>query len=249
MSVDKSEYETALEVVSRFVWFSGVSGPLEVANRACGRLQPPLSSIGSSFIRTMRSLHSVCSFVYLQTVVFVQERSLQPLELAALIEADAHYGALTVEEENGIRTQVREKYLSENRTKIFRIATIELHKMLSTGEIYREYCEEIEKSAIVLLWSGIEVFLKDFLIALMNETPRLTVTVMRDQELSRLLQSKSISPDVLQQYGFDLSSNMGSACFDDKDFSSVPFVRALFGALLGKSSAFYLAIKDQKLWQ
>jgi hypothetical protein len=90
---------------------------------------------------------------------------------------------------------------------------------------------ELLNQGLVLIWSSFELLVGDVLCATLNAVPGIVGRVLSDPSAKRYLNGDKISMELLSEYGFDLSSAMGTALLRDLNLSSIRKMKAISSAL------------------
>jgi hypothetical protein len=158
------------DLLDEIIWNGEIRTSIDRITTSFSCVKPSFRNIGLAFASNMEALHRLSTFLLLQTTLRVHETVLQPRELAALIEANAHHGQVTEDQERLIRCNAREEFLKHdvNRTNLLKVSVAQVCSDVATTPLLGEYVAENNRQLLVLLWSTIEVLLKSFLEAVLN---------------------------------------------------------------------------------
>jgi hypothetical protein len=95
---------------------------------------------------------------------------------------------------------------------------------------------ELLDQGLVLAWSSLEVLASDLFCATINTSPHLAGRVLSDTSVRKYLVPDKISFDLLAEFGFNLSSSMGTILTRDLNLSSVGKIKALASVLFNSEA-------------
>lgn len=109
---------------------------------------------------------------------------------------------------------------------------------------------ELTRQGVVLVWSAVEVLARDSFVFLLNRRPILAEQLLAEKEKAN---RKRFSVDridwkTLEEYGYDLSENLGTFLISKADLTSVPAIRDAYGALFPAATELGRKLKDRRLW-
>ncbi|SIT54526.1 hypothetical protein BQ8794_170019 [Mesorhizobium prunaredense] len=108
---------------------------------------------------------------------------------------------------------------------------------------------ELVQQGTVLVWSALEVLVRDLLELELNRNPRKLADLAADPDARKRYGLDRIPLDVILANGLDLSNKMGSIVMKNTDFSDLPGMKLVLGLLFPKSVALRSALADRQLWE
>ena len=100
---------------------------------------------------------------------------------------------------------------------------------------------------MVSLWSAFEVFVRDILIAVLNEKPLLSEKLLSDAGGKRYFDLPKVSIEDISLYGYNFSNKMGIILFGSRDFSDIRAIQSALNAIFDKTELHTL-LEDRSLW-
>jgi hypothetical protein len=107
---------------------------------------------------------------------------------------------------------------------------------------------ELMRQGVVLIWSALEVLVRDSFVFLLNRRPALAEQLLADQVNRKRFSVDKIDWQTLVTYGYDLSGNLGSFLISKADLTNVPAIRDVFGALFPLAEDLRKLLADRRLW-
>lgn len=98
-------------------------------------------------------------------------------------------------------------------------------------ETARDAAAHLLRQCTVLTWSAFEVLTSDLFVYLINTNPRLSALLFRDERTKKLYQAKELIV-ALEEYGYDLSRNMGEVLLRQSRMDDLVTIRVTFDVLL-----------------
>lgn len=144
--------------------------------------------------------------------------------------------------------QFRKDMESEkNRRKLAEYLRVILGQDLEIEEI-RFAAGELIRECTVQVWSALEIFSRDIFVSLLNAKPNLAISLIENEGTKRLFQLKGIPFELLYDYKFNLTSNMGDLLAGYHPIDTIPSMKAVFGAILPNRKMVNDALSGRKLW-
>jgi hypothetical protein len=88
----------------------------------------------------------------------------------------------------------------------------------------------------------------DGLVLLLNSNPKLVTKLLSDPSAKKKFELPKLSADYLAEKGFDLSTQMGSLLFEDRDLSSLAAIRIACEAIFEDSKPCVQCLNADSLW-
>jgi len=104
---------------------------------------------------------------------------------------------------------------------------LHLHEKKKVASVARELLLQGTFST----WSALEMLIGDGLIYLLNADPRLVTKLLSDSNAKKKFELPKLSADYLAEKGFDLSNQMGSLLFEERDLSNLAVIRTACEAI------------------
>ena len=106
--------------------------------------------------------------------------------------------------------------------------------------------QELLAQSIVSTWSVFENFSRSIIVEHLNANPRLAEAVVSSAAMKDFFGRKPISIETIARFGYDLSSAMGDALFEDRRLDSLGLIKPIFREIFddGKVS---IALGDE-IW-
>jgi hypothetical protein len=95
---------------------------------------------------------------------------------------------------------------------------------------------ELLNQGLVLAWSSLEVLASDLFCATVNASPHLAGRLLSDHSIKKYLVPDKLSFDLLAEFGFNLSSSMGTILTRDLNLSSVGKIKAIASVLFNNEA-------------
>mgnify|MGYP000895518890 CR=1 FL=1 len=118
-----------------------------------------------------------------------------------------------------------------------------LHKKRKIASVARELLLQGTFST----WSALEMLIGDGLVLLLNSNPKLVTKLLSDPSAKKKFELPKLSADYLAEKGFDLSTQMGSLLFEDRDLSSLAAIRIACEAIF-EDSTLRAMLNADSLW-
>ena len=107
---------------------------------------------------------------------------------------------------------------------------------------------ELLRQSAVLCWSALEVLASDCFAKLLNKCPKLSVKLTEDESARKLFTVKSLSLDMIAEYGFDMSDRMGDFFLQQSPIDSVVRMKTVFGALFPEAETLRRSLDEHIVW-
>ena len=107
---------------------------------------------------------------------------------------------------------------------------------------------ELIQHGIILLWSALEVLFRDTFEVHLNENPSVAQTLISDPGTRKRFEAEKFSLETLVEYGFDLSTKLGSVLVSQRDFSDLPTVKVVYSVIFGSCSCLIKRLNEAELW-
>ena len=99
-----------------------------------------------------------------------------------------------------------------------------------------------------LSWSAFEVLSRDVFVTLVNSRPVLAQTLLNAPQTKLRFGLAKIPIDLLAQFGFDLSSQMGNLLASQQDFSDLATIKTVFQTLFPDNRPLREKLQARELW-
>lgn len=159
-----------------------------------------------------------------------------------LIGMDARY---TVTALHMMLTGKSKNFDDENDTEIQAVIN-RWGELASREDVYPSLLEHLRQST-VLLWGTFEAFSKDLFITLVNTKPNLTEKLSENQVLKRKFDLKYLQFDELIEYGYNLSTKMGSILSRRTPINSFITIKEIFTTILSNNDLLNERLNDKNL--
>lgn len=107
---------------------------------------------------------------------------------------------------------------------------------------------ELTRQGVVLIWSAVEVLVRDSFVFLLNRRPKLAEQLLAEQANRKRFSVDRIDWQTLAAYGYDLSESLGTFLISKADLTSVPAIRDAYGALFPTATELGRKLADRRLW-
>ena len=104
---------------------------------------------------------------------------------------------------------------------------LRLHKKKEVASVARELLLQGTFST----WSALEMLIGDGLIFLLNSDPKLVTKLLSDPNAKKKFEMPKLNADYLAERGFNLSNQMGSLLFEERDLSNLSAIRTACEAI------------------
>lgn len=104
---------------------------------------------------------------------------------------------------------------------------LHLHEKKEVASVARELLLQGTLST----WSALEMLIGDGLVFLLNADPRLVTKLLSDPNAKKKFELPKLNADYLAEKGFDLSNQMGSLLFEERDLSNLTAIRTACEAI------------------
>lgn len=221
-------------------------------------LPPSLRVAAESFRHNLKSAVSAASLPFLFAVSSAQANRLQRLSLASILEEKAKAiksgerlsRELNLKDATRVaRERLRTDLRSEEGIENLVHEACALVEGALQFEEFANSLQEILEQATVFTWGSLEALSRDIFVALLNEFPALVTSLRSDPQTRDLFQIQRIGFDVLEQYGFDLSSQIGNILAERHDMSSLTSIRKVFSALFATAKDLRETLNSFELWE
>lgn len=91
--------------------------------------------------------------------------------------------------------------------------------------------QELLQQGLVLLWSAFEVLCRDTFETLLNQDPAKARALIGDPTTRKRFEAERLPLDTLAQYGFGLSTKLGTVLVGQQDFSDLRTAKAVYSVL------------------
>lgn len=107
---------------------------------------------------------------------------------------------------------------------------------------------ELTRQGLVLTWSAIEVLVRDAFVYLLNQRPDYADRLLIDPANRKRFNADRIEWQALANYGYDLSSSLGSYLISKADLKNVSAIRGVYGALFPEAVELQKLLGESRLW-
>jgi hypothetical protein len=118
--------------------------------------------------------------------------------------------------------------------------------LASREDVYPSLIEHLRQST-VLLWGTFEAFSKDLFVTLLNAKPDLTEKLLENQGMKRKFDLKYLQFDELIEYGYNLSTKMGSILSKRTPINSFITIKEIFATILPNNDLLNETLNDKHL--
>ena len=108
--------------------------------------------------------------------------------------------------------------------------------------------QELIQQGLVLVWSAFEVFCRDAFETMLNNEPTKIRALIDDPITRKRFEAQRLPLETLVQYGFNLSTRLGSVLVAQQDFSDLPTIKIVFGVLFPGNTDVIQALAQKDLW-
>ncbi len=203
------------------------AGFLTIAETFLDRIDATLQTTGAPYLLANQAAH---------------DKHFQRLSMAARIRSlkiDAIEGEAD-EELEARRTKEARQKANENMSEFcaseegvdaicFETAQflLHLHKKKEVASVARELLLQGTFST----WSAFEMLIGDGLVFLLNNDPKLVTKLLSDPNAKKKFEMPKLNADYLAEKGFNLSNQMGSLLFEERDLSNLSAIRTACEAI------------------
>lgn len=106
---------------------------------------------------------------------------------------------------------------------------------------------EILLQGTLSTWAALEMLIGDSLVFLLNFEPRIATKLLSDPNARKKFEPPKISAEYLAERGFNLSNQMGTLLFSERDLSNLPTIRIACEAIF-ESYALRTLLTSDSLW-
>ena len=214
-------------------WMSDISDPEQTVKARCLTSDPTLffepfetwtddsSSIKpvvAAFRSNLRAAKTVGTLPYRLIRGSVAGRRYDRLQLAELIEGGGEPNSeLYSEQQEHARSRVKDAWRAQEASTEFNQSvvneTLNILYYSLNFPYFSEASHELLRQVVVMIWSAFEVTSNDLGVAIINQRPALSKTVL---QLDIYKQLRGIPITTLEEFDFDLSQSMGDILFSIK---------------------------------
>lgn len=169
----------------------------------------------------------------------IEESTLQPGESIELAREQEAYTKANL--------RMKEFIQSEDGRNAF-IQDVCTFLLTSLAHGLEPAAQELLQQGVVLLWSAFEVLCRDTFEALLNEEPVKVQALVSNPITKRRFEAEKVSLDTLAQYGFDVSTQLGTILARQQDFSDLPTIKAVYSVLFPNNTNLNEALAHHDLW-
>jgi len=255
--VTEQVLQTACEAQARLRFFfpptwKRLAGPLAVEIDSA---PPPFHALGHAFRRNIVGAVASVSMPFKMAFASIEQRRLQALHAAERVRARKRRpkeGTAVGSSEETVLQTARERMQAEwqnldFRTKVADQVFLELVRGLD-NEALSAACAELLRQGVELAWGALEVFARDFFVAIVNVRTELARRLVESDQTGHAFQLQSVPFALLAEYGFNLRSRLGQLLAARYDIGSIPAMRAVFGVLFPDNGPLAAALDDRMLW-
>ncbi len=250
--------ENATEVVARKRFFfppqwSDISGHLpDVLSVG---ISAPFQQFGEAFRRNVLGCMAMMAVPFRMAVASLHQRRHQAIHTAEAIRARAHLrpdGTVPdwakAEAAEVANRRIRQEWNDpEQQEGNAKRVLLELGASLADEEM-DQAAGELLRQGVVATWGSLEVFVRDYFVALLNSRSEFAVTLTESEKTRRLFDIKSVSFGVLALHGFNVRLQLGNLFAQQHDLDSVPSMKSVFGVLFPENVGLRKALDDRQLW-
>lgn len=107
---------------------------------------------------------------------------------------------------------------------------------------------ELTRQGIVLIWSAVEVLVRDAFVYLLNRHPEHADKLLQDTSNRKRFSADRVDWQTLAEYSYDMSRSLGTYLISKADLKNVPAIRSTLQALFPGASDLYASLSDRRLW-
>lgn len=120
---------------------------------------------------------------------------------------------------------------------------IDLHKTQKVKAVARELLLQ----GIFSTWSALEMLIGDGIVLLLNADPKLVTKLLSDPNAKKKFEFPKLNAEYLSSKGYDLSNQMGSLLFEERDLSNLATIRIACNAIF-EDCDLRRMLNEEKLW-
>jgi hypothetical protein len=210
------------------------------------RLRPEYQTVANAFHHSLSSALSTVAIPFELAAAGVEQSHFQRIHIAARIRARAYDwddARTHTEAHSGMHEFVHSE---EGRNALIKGTCEFLLASLKRG--LEAAAHELLQQGLVLVWSAFEVLCRDVFETLLNGDPEKVRVLTRDPTTRRRFEAERLPLGTLIQHGFNLSARLGTVLVGQQDFSDLPTIKAVYGALYPGSSELSEALASRDLW-
>ncbi len=250
--------EMAKQVMSAFVIPPNEDQLFEPITRAIAAIPEPFRDAAKNLRANLTGLLSVASMPYTLSQRSSVNSNWQRIHMASRIRS-LNLDALPGESEEALETRRNAEALDRAKPEMDKFVsstqgreavirnTLEILEGLRSDESLAEAANELILQSTVLCWGAFEVLARDCFTTHLNLNPSRTLVLLADPVAKRRFELTKISIETLGDYGFDLSTRMGTLLADQQDLSDVYSVKAVYHALFPNDHGLRDAVSDPDL--
>ena len=247
--------EITQEVMQRFFVPLAPDTFFAELDSAIGKLAEEFHPIGLAFRHNLQSVISTVGIPVTLAMASAQHARFQQLHIAEKIRARAHLGPdgePTAEALQGAYEIAHKRMTEElgSRDGIDHLANTASSFLLGVyqEESTRQAVAELLLEGVVLVWGAFEVVARDSFVAYLNTNPHCTQRISSDSSTKRLFEIRGLNLDILAQYDFDVSRQMGNILVSLNDVSSLTAIKDVFQVLFPNNVKLRDALNAKTLW-
>lgn len=149
--------------------------------------------------------------------------------------------------------------LENARTKFAQFMAEEGHTLLPNAVLERLIrltedadsllaARELARQGVVLVWSAVEVLVRDAFVYLLNRNPEHADKLLQDTSSRKRFSAERVDWQTLADYGYDMSRSVGTYLISKADLKNVPAIRSTLQALFPGASDLHAILSDRRLW-
>lgn len=216
--------------------------------------------LGETFAANVKSTVATLSLPYRLAFASVSSRRLQALFMAERIrrlkpsepDEPRRSDDLTLGEIREIHTLAGKEFQSELADERIRLAfdqqvMSEMETQLSGPEVGAAV-RELSRQGVILVWSALEVFLRDYFANCLNENPNLTVTLTTTESTKKFFDSGRLHLEALAGRGFKVGDEMGNIFSELFALDSLERLKPVYAVLFPGNESVKKVFDHKMLW-
>jgi hypothetical protein len=205
-----------------------------------------MEDIATNFCDNLSAASGMCTVPYLFGESHVRARHRDIMYIAHCIELGVHDTKNDDNKNNNL------DHLACMKAEQDTPSTVPVEKVMawlepySKNYVFESVCQDLLREGLVLAWCAIEVLVSDVVRLLLNSRPKL-IRRLRDNEDAKRLFKVAWSIELLEEYGFDVSSKLGDIFLDQFSLDSLHRIKAVCSALFPAESVLRTILGNRNL--
>src|SRR5262249_22398076 len=203
----------------------------------------PVQVVGQAFMSNLRGVGSMLLVPIQMTADMVVRQGLQAFSTAQEMQEKQQQKEVL----RADKTWWEDQELQDAASGFLTTVLHELRMSIKGAQVSIA-AAELLRQGVILTWSSLEVFVRDFFVVTVNSRTELAVRLVEANETRKLFEMKNVPFTVLASYEFNVQSRLGELLAAQYDLDSIPAMKAVFNVLYPTNLALRDALDNRALW-